>query len=214
MPAAPCPLSRAQKTATTAVPPTPAIADEVVCAHTLPLHAFLTFKLVALANTLQTQVTRHYVAPVTPVGLTEWRLMGLLHEHGELHAGALARLSAIDKGQISRALQPLIDAQWLHRRTDPEHARRHLLSLSSEGHAQFNNVLQQARPLQAALWNALTVPERAALEHIMEKLTAAARVLDAQASAAAAQPATAAAAVKVPHARRKPRSASTTTSAA
>ena len=84
---------------------------DTVCAETLPLQEFLTFKLVTLANVLQTQVTRHYIAPVTPVGLTEWRLMGLLQQHGELHAGALARMSLIDKAQISRTLQPLVDRQ-------------------------------------------------------------------------------------------------------
>lgn len=156
------------------------LGSDVVCAETLPLQDFLTFKLVHLANALQTQVTRHYVAPVTPVGLTEWRLMGLLHQHGELHAGALARMSLIDKAQISRSLQPLIDRQWILRRTDPEHARRHLLCLSEQGHTQFASVLALARPYQAALWNALSVQERAALAQIMDKLGAAAQALDAQ----------------------------------
>ena len=160
--------------------PTPP-ADESVCSQTLPLDEFLTFKLVALANALQTQVTRHYIAPTTAVGLTEWRLMGLLHQHGEMHAGALARLSLIDKAQISRCLQPLIDRGWILRRIDPEHARRHLLSLSGVGQAVFGQVLALARPYQAALWNALSVPERESLAAIMDKLAAAAGQLDEQA---------------------------------
>ena len=155
---------------------------DTVCAETLPLQEFLTFKLVTLANVLQTQVTRHYIAPVTPVGLAEWRLMGLLQQHGELHAGALARMSLIDKAQISRTLQPLVDRQWILRRIDPEHARRYLLSLSDEGSSMYESVLAQARPYQAALWNALTVPERAALSQIMDKLGVAAQELDEQAN--------------------------------
>ena len=160
--------------------PTPP-ADESVCGQTLPLDEFLTFKLVALANALQTQVTRHYVAPVTAVGLTEWRLMGLLQQHGETHAGALARISLMDKAQISRSLQPLIDRGWVLRRADPQHARRHLLSLSEEGCNHFDQVLQQARPFQAALLNALTAQERESLAAIMTKLTQAAEAIDAQA---------------------------------
>lgn len=160
--------------------PKPA-ADESVCSQTLPLDEFLTFKLVALANALQTQVTRHYIAPVTAVGLTEWRLMGLLQQHGETHAGALARISLMDKAQISRSLQPLIDRGWVLRRADPEHARRHLLSLSEEGRSNFDRVLQQARPFQAALLNALTAQERESLAAIMAKLTEAAEAIDAQA---------------------------------
>lgn len=157
------------------------LAAPTVCAATLPLSDFLTFKLVALANTLQTQVTRHYIAPATPVGLAEWRLMGLMHQHGEMHAGALARISLIDKAQISRCLQPLIDRGWILRRIDPEHARRHLLSLSGVGQAVFGQVLALARPYQAALWNALSVPERESLAAIMDKLAAAAGQLDEQA---------------------------------
>lgn len=162
------------------LPATEVLIPKTVHGDTLPLHAFLTFKLVALANALQTQVTRHYVAPNAPLGLTEWRLMGLLHEHGEMHASALAKLSAIDKGQISRTLQPLIDRQWIFRRVDPEHGLRHLLQLTEEGQRLFRIVLEQARPMQAELWNVLSVPERAALEHIMDKLTAAAQKIDDQ----------------------------------
>ena len=149
--------------------------------QTLALDEFLTFKLMALANALQTQVTRHYIAPATSVGLTEWRLMGLLHQHGESHAGALARISLIDKAQISRSLQPLIDRQWVLRRADPQHARRHLLSLTPEGVAHFERVLKQARPFQAALLNALTQQEREALSQIMAKLMQAAAAIDANA---------------------------------
>lgn len=177
----PCPAEQAALSPDLSADIRGLLAD-TVCAETLPLQEFLTFKLVTLANVLQMQVTRHYIAPVTPVGLTEWRLMGLLEQHGELHAGALARMSLIDKAQISRTLQPLIDRQWILRRIDPEHARRYLLSLSDEGRVMYEGVLAQARPYQAALWNALTVPERAALSQIMEKLSAAAQALDEQAN--------------------------------
>lgn len=112
--------------------PTPP-ADESVCSQTLPLDEFLTFKLVALANALQTQVTRHYVAPVTAVGLTEWRLMGLLQQHGETHAGALARINP--DGQSPDQPQPATaDRPGLVLPRPLLHARRHLLSLSEEGH--------------------------------------------------------------------------------
>ena len=168
-------------TMTRIAPLPPSAAQQEVCSQTLPLNEFLTFKIVALANALQTQVTRHYIAPVTPVGLTEWRLMGLLHQHGETHAGALARISLMDKAQISRSLQPLIDRQWVLRRVDPQHGRRHLLSLSEQGLANFNQVLEQARPFQAALLNALSAEERTALDQIMGKLVLAAAVIDAQA---------------------------------
>ena len=164
---------------TTPITPSDTAAGAQVCSTSLPLDAFLTYKLMALANALQIQVTRHYIAPATPLGLTEWRLMGLLHQHGELHAGALARISLIDKAQISRSLQPLIDKGWIIKRMDPEHGRRHLLSLSEAGDAQFHEVLTQARPYQAALLNALTEQERSTLDSIMQKLTEAAQQLDA-----------------------------------
>ncbi|MEG0201147.1 MAG: MarR family winged helix-turn-helix transcriptional regulator [Comamonas sp.] len=162
------------------------VSQETVCSQSLPLDEFLTFKLMALANALQMQVTRHYIAPVTSVGLVEWRLMGLLQQHGESHAGALARISLIDKAQISRSLQPLIEREWVQRRVDPQHARRHLLSLTPQGLIHFNCVLAQARPFQAALLNALTRQERESLNQIMAKLMQAAETIDAQASQQAA----------------------------
>ena len=158
-----------------------AVDHDAVCSQTLPLDEFLTFKLMALSNALQAQVTRHYIAPATEVGLTQWRLMGLLQQHGETHAGALARISLMDKAQISRSLQPLIDRQWVLRRVDPLHARRHLLSLTAQGLLQFETVLQQARPFQAALLNALTRSERESLNQIMAKLMQAAQAIDSQA---------------------------------
>ena len=67
------------------------------------------------------------------------------------------------------------------RRVDPQHARRHLLSLTPEGVANFELVLKQARPFQAALLNALTQQEREALSQIMAKLMQAADEIDARA---------------------------------
>lgn len=152
--------------------------DTQVCSQTLALEDFITFRLGALSNALQTQVTRHYIAPASPVGLTEWRLMGQIQRHGELHASALSRLSLMDKAQISRALQPLIDRGWVLRRADPQHARRHLLQLSEAGQALFDEVLFRARPYQAALLNALTADERAMLDRILDKLGRASQALD------------------------------------
>lgn len=169
--------------------PKPAIAppcpDAPVDSQTLALEDFLTFRLGALSNALQTQVTRHYIAPASPVGLTEWRLMGQIQRHGELHASALSRLSLMDKAQISRALQPLIDQGWVLRRADPAHARRHLLQLSAAGQAVFDEVLARARPYQAALLNALTAQERTALDGILDKLGRASQALDLGLDAAA-----------------------------
>ena len=152
--------------------------DAHVCSRTLALEDFLTFRLGALSNALQTQVTRHYIAPASPLGLTQWRLMGQIQRHGELHASALSRLSLMDKAQISRALQPLIEHGWVLRRTDPAHAKRHLLCLSPEGLAVFDEVLAKARPYQAALLNALTAEERRMLGCILDKLTQASQALD------------------------------------
>ena len=50
-----------------------------------------------------------------------------------------------------------------------------------QGQAVFGQVLALARPYQAALWNALSVPERESLAAIMDKLAAAAGQLDEQA---------------------------------
>ncbi|MDR0226171.1 MAG: MarR family winged helix-turn-helix transcriptional regulator [Burkholderiaceae bacterium] len=153
-------------------------AETPVCSRTLALEQFLTFRLGALSNALQTRVTRHYIAPASPVGLTEWRLMGQIQRHGELHASALSRLSLMDKAQISRALQPLIDRGWVLSRADPMHARRQLLQLSASGQAVFDTVLARARPYQAALLNALTREERAMLDRILDKLDGASLALD------------------------------------
>ncbi len=161
-----------------ASPSSSSCAGVQVDSRTLALEDFLTFRLGALTNALQTQVTRHYIAPASPVGLTEWRLMGQIQRHGELHASALSRLSLMDKAQISRALQPLIEQGWVLRRSDPAHARRHLLQLSAAGQKVFDEVLARARPYQAALLNALTAEERAMLDRILDKLGRASQALD------------------------------------
>lgn len=168
------------------MPKKPASSLAPVCSQALALEDFLTFRLSALTHALQTQVTRHYIAPASCVGLTQWRLMGQIQRHGELHASALSRLSLMDKAQISRALQPLLDAGWVLRRADPAHARRHLLRLSEAGQAVFDEVLAKARPYQAALLNALTGEERATLDRIFDKLTRASQELDRGLAAAPA----------------------------
>lgn len=78
-------------------------------------------------------------------GLTEqqWRVIRLLHQHGELESGQLAPLACILPPSLCGVLARLEEAGLVCRRRDARDQRRSLVSLAAAGLACFESMRGQ-----------------------------------------------------------------------
>lgn len=86
----------------------------------------------------------------SPDGLTysQMRLLGTLEDIQPTTQHRLAQAMSVSDPAISRALRPLEAAGLVEVRTDPEHARRRLVSLTEAGRKAFH---EDGKPLYDAL---------------------------------------------------------------
>ena len=141
----------------------------------IKLEKFVPYQLSIVSNTVSEAIAREYRARFD-LGTTEWRVMAVLARHdGEgLSARAVARLTAMDKVAISRALARLVAKRLVLRRVHRGDKRRSVLRLSAAGWRIHDTVAPLARRQERALLQTLDAEERSWLGRILGKLMATA----------------------------------------
>jgi DNA-binding MarR family transcriptional regulator len=135
----------------------------------LDLDRFLPYRLSVLSNRVSDAIARQYS---DRFGLTipEWRIMAVLGGTPDLSARELAERTAMDKVQVSRALDSLVRARRVARTADSEDGRIQRLALTPKGRAIYDEVVPLALRLEEAFLSALTPTERRQLDTLMAKL--------------------------------------------
>lgn len=100
-----------------------------------------------------------------------WRVLSVLHRHGDLPIGALAELTSVNVSTLSR-LASRMDAKGLVRRRRGGDARQVIVSVTESGRRTTEKLLPAARALEAEAAEALTGPELAVLRRLLTKLHA------------------------------------------
>lgn len=139
----------------------------------IELEKFVPYQLSIVSNTVSEEIAREYRERFD-LGTTEWRVMAVLARYdGEgLSARAVARLTAMDKVAISRALARLVADGRVLRRTHAGDKRRSVLRLSAEGWRIHDVVAPLARQHERAFLERLDADEQRWLARILEKLLA------------------------------------------
>ncbi len=139
----------------------------------LELEGFLPYRLSVLTNRISQSIAREYQERFG-LTATEWRTIAVLarHDGEDLSAGDVARLTAMDKVAISRALARLVAAGRVLRRTHHGDKRRSMLRLSAAGWKVHDAVAPRARAHERNVLGRLTGEERAWLDRILDKLSA------------------------------------------
>lgn len=137
----------------------------------IALETFVPYQLSIVSNTLSEAIARAYRERFD-LGMTEWRVMAVVARFdGEgLSARAVARLTAMDKVAISRALARLVRKRLVLRRTHDGDKRRSVLRLSAAGWRIHDAVAPLARAQERAFLDALDTNERRWLARILAKL--------------------------------------------
>ena len=137
----------------------------------IELEKFVPYQLSIVSNTVSEAIAREYRERFD-LGTTEWRVMAVLarHDGDGLSARAVARLTAMDKVAISRALSRLVAQGRVLRRTHHGDKRRSVLRLSAAGWRIHDAVAPLARQHEREFLESLSAEERRWLAHILDKL--------------------------------------------
>ena len=132
-----------------------------------------------LSNTVSRNITRLYQ---TQFGLTtmEWRALAVVGRFAPMSANQVAQRTAMDKVQVSRALQSLVDGGMIKRTVDQEDRRRSVLRLSPKGRGLVKRITPLAMGVEEELLSALSAKQFRELDAILSTLMDRAAEMDAQ----------------------------------
>jgi DNA-binding MarR family transcriptional regulator len=135
----------------------------------LDLERFLPYRLSIVTNLVSRAFARRYE---NAHGLTipEWRMMAVLGRFAPLSSQEVGDRTAMDKAKVSRALQRLISAGLVKRRSNPSDNRQNMLALSRKGRAMHDRIVPQALELERELTEVLSPEERRMLDALLARL--------------------------------------------
>ncbi len=111
----------------------------------MQLEDMLAYKVAMLASDLSESLSKEYAS--YQLSMPQWRILatlGALHEnspHSALTAKDIAVATRLDKVQVSRALERLVNKDIVHRRVSDSDKRATLVSLSAEGELIYRTLL-------------------------------------------------------------------------
>lgn len=144
----------------------------------LDLDRFMPYRLSVLTNRISSAIAREY-SDRFELTIPEWRAMAVLGGTSGLSAREVAERTAMDKVQVSRAIESLMRARRVQREPDASDGRVTRLSLTARGRAIYDEVVPLALHLEQVFLSTLTAQERRTLEALLDKLTRQAKLLTA-----------------------------------
>jgi DNA-binding MarR family transcriptional regulator len=130
----------------------------------------LLFAMVRLVN-LTARPFQEGIGRRHRLGLSEWRVLAVLHGHPGSTASEIAQRTGLDKMSVSRALASLEAAGRVARRPDPGDGRRALATLTPAGRVLYRDLRGPARERERAVTGALSAPERRQLMTLVRRMT-------------------------------------------
>ena len=150
----------------------------------IDLDHFLPYRLSVLTNLVSSAIADAYRRRFG-LSVPEWRVLAVLARHPGLSAAEVAERTRMDAVAVSRAVARLLGAGRLRRAVSRDDRRRSVLSVSAAGAAVYREVAPIALGYERELLASLSTAERAALDRVLELLTARAQSLSEPPPAAA-----------------------------
>ena len=133
------------------------------------LAQFFPYRLSVLADLVSNAVSQVY-ADRFDLTRAEWRLLAALGVNRKMMAKDLGAHSALDKMQVSRAVQRLEDAGYIQRHEDTDDRRSKVLQLTAAGRALYQKIWPLVVAREEYILSALEPGERSVLARVMEKV--------------------------------------------
>ncbi|RYD49323.1 MAG: MarR family transcriptional regulator [Sphingomonadales bacterium] len=145
----------------------------------LKLDGFLPYRLSIASNAVSDTVASAY-RTLFGLRIPEWRLVAVLAEGGNMSQQALCGRTRMDKVTVSRAAIALADRGLIARASNPGDQRSHLLTLSKEGWALYEQVSPKALELERRIFAEFSQAEREQLRAMLDRIEAAVEAFDAR----------------------------------
>ncbi len=142
----------------------------------LDLEHFVPYRLSVLSNRVSSAIAKEY-SDRFGLSIPEWRVMAVLGGTPGLSARDVAERTAMDKVQVSRAVESLMRARRVTRSADAQDGRIQRLALTPKGHAIYDDVVPLALHLEEMFLSALKPDERRQFDALMAKLARRAHLL-------------------------------------
>ncbi|MDX2275130.1 MAG: MarR family winged helix-turn-helix transcriptional regulator [Hyphomonadaceae bacterium] len=145
-------------------------------ADLLVLEDFLPYRLSILSNRVSRAIAKRY-AKAFNLTIPEWRVIALLGRTPGLTAKEVAEATEMDKVAVSRAVARLVAARRVAAAEDKADARRQRLTLTAAGATLHSRIAPLALETEQKLLSSLDARERAELDRLITRLSAAAKLL-------------------------------------
>jgi DNA-binding MarR family transcriptional regulator len=133
------------------------------------LARFFPYRLSVLADLVSNAVSQVYTDRFD-LTRADWRVVAALGVNRKMAAKDLGPYSALDKMQVSRAVQRLEDAGYIERHEDTDDRRSKVLQLTAAGRAVYQKIWPLVVAREEYILSALEPGERSALARVMEKV--------------------------------------------
>jgi len=133
------------------------------------LAQFFPYRLSVLADLVSNAVSQVY-ADRFDLTRAEWRLLAALGVNRKMVAKDLGPYSALDKMQVSRAVQRLEEVGYIQRHEDTDDRRSKVLQLTAAGRALYQKIWPLVMAREEYILSALEPGERSVLARVMEKV--------------------------------------------
>ena len=130
---------------------------------------FLTFRLARLQSRLNAQAIR-LLRDHSELSLTEWRILVVSILTGDITLSELARVTQLDKGQLSRAVATMVDKKLLTSEINADDHRQHILSVTDAGRAAHEDVDPLMQERQTRLTSNFDEGDEEVLSALLDKL--------------------------------------------
>jgi DNA-binding MarR family transcriptional regulator len=115
---------------------------------------------------------------VRNVSVAEWVALNQIHDRPEIRPNEIAEATAMTRGAISKVLDKLEEKKWITLKTLEADNRGQSLSLTQKGRRALPELKAIADRNDRLFFDCLDSMEKAALESILRKLTAANDIRD------------------------------------
>lgn len=137
----------------------------------LELTDFITFRMSRLQNRMSAQAIR-LLRENSSLSMTEWRILAVAVVQKEITLSQLARMTHLDKGQLSRGVSSLVQKDLLRSQINDMDNRQHILTVSATGQTVHDSIFPLMQGRQRDLTADLSAEELDVFHEILDKLEA------------------------------------------
>ncbi|WCT72469.1 MarR family transcriptional regulator [Sphingomonas naphthae] len=142
-----------------------------MAARTLTLDTFLPYRLSFTSNLVSDRVASIY-ADLFDLKIPEWRIIAVTAEREMISQQEIGQLTRMDKVTVSRSAIALTQRGLLSRLPHRDDRRSHLLTLSAEGRALYDQVAPKALEIEARLFAGFSEAELATFVSMLRRIDA------------------------------------------